>query len=178
MSSAETLARDNARLLEQGLDVLATLDPQAYRKAEPAVAGSTIGGHLRHVLDHYASFFAGGRRIDYDARARELELETSPAAAGERMRGYAARLRRLALDGTGDGTGEGTGERLVKVDTGHPAWSSSCVARELQFLASHTVHHYALIGVILRLNGAGVPEAFGVAPSTLRHRAESEPCAR
>ena len=170
MKTEATLARDNARLLEQGLEVLSTVAEDTYRKAEPAIADSTIGGHVRHVLDHYASFLAGPERIDYDARAREQELETSPSAAAQRLRDVAARLRELAF--------AGPDAREVKVDTGLAAWSSSCVARELQFLASHTVHHFALIAVILRLNGDVVPEDFGVAPSTLRYRAGMESCAR
>ena len=48
--------------------------------------------------------------------------------------------------------------------------------RELQFLVSHTIHHYALIGVLLAAEGFDVslefPE-FGVAPSTLTHWKET-----
>ena len=40
----------------------------------------------------------------------------------------------------------------------------------MQFLLSHTVHHYALIGAILRLSGVEPPAGFGLAPSTLRHQ--------
>jgi hypothetical protein len=41
--------------------------------------------------------------------------------------------------------------------------------RELQFLLSHTVHHYALMALILRLQGFNPAAEFGVAPSTLQH---------
>jgi uncharacterized damage-inducible protein DinB len=44
------------------------------------------------------------------------------------------------------------------------------VGRELQFLASHTLHHYALIAALLRLQGVEPGEEFGVAPGTLEHR--------
>jgi hypothetical protein len=42
----------------------------------------------------------------------------------------------------------------------------STLARELRALASHTIHHYALVAVVLRLRGVAVPAHFGVAPST------------
>jgi hypothetical protein len=55
---------------------------------------------------------------------------------------------------------------------------ASTVARELQFLLSHTVHHYALIALILRLQGFEPGEEFGVAPSTLAHWRREVVCAR
>jgi hypothetical protein len=57
-------------------------------------------------------------------------------------------------------------------------WSRSTAARELQFLVSHTVHHYALIAFILRANGIDPGADFGVAPSTLAHRKSQQSCAR
>jgi hypothetical protein len=45
------------------------------------------------------------------------------------------------------------------------------VARELQFLQSHTVHHYAVIHLMLLQQGIRPDPEFGVAPSTLRHEA-------
>ena len=47
--------------------------------------------------------------------------------------------------------------------------TQSSINRELQYLVAHTVHHYALIGFILRLQGIVPPEDFGIAPSTLQH---------
>ncbi|MFT5050292.1 MAG: hypothetical protein ACI8QZ_001693 [Chlamydiales bacterium] len=43
---------------------------------------------------------------------------------------------------------------------------------------SHTVHHFALIAVILRLDGRSVRARFGVTPSTLRHREATRECVR
>ena len=50
-----------------------------------------------------------------------------------------------------------------------PCWSRSSIARELQSLLSHTVHHYAFIAVALRLQGVEPASDFGVAPSTLEY---------
>jgi len=60
---------------------------------------------------------------------------------------------------------------------GERGWVFSNLARELQFLASHTVHHYALIALTLTALGVPVDADFGMAPSTLRH-AERQQCAR
>lgn len=60
---------------------------------------------------------------------------------------------------------------------GIPEWCGSTLHRELQFLVSHTVHHYALIVALLgRLSYELEPEHadFGIAPSTLAHWNEAD----
>jgi hypothetical protein len=46
----------------------------------------------------------------------------------------------------------------------------SSVGRELQTLSSHTIHHFALIGMTLLAHGVAVDPDFGMAPSTLRYK--------
>ena len=53
-------------------------------------------------------------------------------------------------------------------DCGNP--SSSTLGRELQFLVSHTVHHFAIIGAICHRMDIELAPTFGIAPSTLKHR--------
>jgi hypothetical protein len=53
---------------------------------------------------------------------------------------------------------------------GGAVWCRSSVSRELQFLLSHTVHHYALIAMTLRAAGVELDEELGVAPSTLAYQ--------
>src|SRR5437588_542470 len=47
----------------------------------------------------------------------------------------------------------------------------SSISRELQALSSHTVHHFALIAMTLRMHGVETDADFGMAPSTLRYLA-------
>ena len=46
------------------------------------------------------------------------------------------------------------------------AWLASNLSRELAFLGSHAVHHFAIVALILRLQGVEVPRYFGVSLST------------
>jgi len=46
---------------------------------------------------------------------------------------------------------------------------STSVERELVFLASHTIHHMAIIGMLAEQAGMEVSSDFGVHPSTLRY---------
>ena len=56
---------------------------------------------------------------------------------------------------------------IVDREADEPAcWSRSTLDRELRFIQSHTIHHFALIGWMLRALGVRIPEDFGLAPST------------
>lgn len=154
----------NLHLLRQGAALLRDLEPSDY--GEPG----GVGPQFRHCLDFYISFLRDlpAGRIDYDARERQPRLERDPAAAVECFEDVE---RRLA-------TVEGLSPDLplaVKTDTAadEPSdswWSASSLGRELRFLVSHTVHHYALISEGLRRHGVQPPDGFGVAPSTLAYR--------
>jgi uncharacterized damage-inducible protein DinB len=47
-----------------------------------------------------------------------------------------------------------------------PISARSTLGREMLFVISHTIHHQALVAVLLSATGRGVPDAFGLAPST------------
>jgi len=48
----------------------------------------------------------------------------------------------------------------------------SSIARELAFVASHAVHHHAMIAVLLHALGKQPPANLGVAPATLGWRSQ------
>jgi len=162
--------RDNVEIVRQGIAALERLNEDLYaRPAFPQGAGS-IGAQFRHILDHYLAFFAGleSGRIDYDARERDPATERSIATARARAEATVRELVDISPDRL---------DQPVTVNTrtssrpGRPAvWASTSVRRELTFLLSHTVHHYALINLLARAGGVELPASFGVAPSTLVHR--------
>ncbi len=168
MNDTETLSAHNIVYLEQGVDLLRALEDQAYTIAQPPYHESSIGDHLRHCLEHYTSFLDGldAGTIDYDARVRDVRIATSRLFATQTIRDLIARLRAVPQDDK---------PLRVKMDCDKDAeraalWSPSSVQRELQYLLAHTIHHYALIAVLLRLQGYKPHEDFGVAPSTLKFR--------
>ena len=156
----------NIGFLRQGESLIRRLEEGLLTGASELVPGGTVGSHFRHCLDFYVSFLRGLEtgNVDYDSRDRTPQWETSR----ERALGALARvvrdlealraedaLRPLQVRGDGPQDEEG--------------WSRSTVGRELQYLLSHTIHHYAIIGSILRAQGFEPGPDFGVAPSTLRH---------
>ncbi len=168
------LILDNIQCLEQGIDLLQRLDPDVYTRTCPQCFNSNIGGHVRHNIDHYASFLKGYRsgNLDYDDRERDTNIETDPDCAIVESRRMAEELQKIAPE-------DFELSLAVRMDSGSVDAannsSQSTVRRELQFLLSHTVHHYALIAVICNFHGMTVPPDFGVAPSTLKH--QQSPCA-
>jgi hypothetical protein len=165
---SDPLVEDNVSLIDQGVRLLGTLPPHVFTARSTMTLGASIGGHLRHNLDHYACFLRGlaRGRIDYDDRERAADIETDPAAASAALRRAAAGLRSVTAPALDQ-------DVAVRMDTGESEerpWTRSTVRRELQFLLSHTVHHYALIAMICHLHDRAVDEDFGVAPSTLKFR--------
>ena len=161
-------------LLEDGMRLLERLDDEVYTKTSVLSPRSSVGTHLRHCLDFYRSFLSGfeSGRIDYNCRQRDSLIETDRRYAIQEIHQLIEALRerlsifRIApiLITTEDGSSRGS-------------CCGSSVVRELEFLRSHTIHHFSLMAILLRFEGIDPGEEFGVAPSTLRHWQEEAACA-
>jgi hypothetical protein len=143
--------------------VLATPDDVYRARIEPAVSG-TVGEHVRHALDHVGAILSndGVDPLTYDRRERGTAVEIDPAAALRhiwRLRNGLERLRHRSMD-------EPIAVRSQMTAAGAAAITWSTVGRELAFIVSHTIHHQALIALLLAWQGVDVAPRFGVAPST------------
>lgn len=168
MQRCDSLITSNIRLLTQGLDLLERLDDASYSNANAALSLNAAGSHFRHCIDFYNCFLEAIEtgRIDYDLRPR--------SNAVERDRGLAVAEIGKIIEGIGmlslaDGQKEVQVVLEGSITGAASAWSRSSVMRELQSLLSHTIHHYALIALSLRLQGIEPGKEFGVAPSTLEY---------
>jgi len=168
------LIRENIRFVRQGVELLGQLHDEMYVKTVAPYFSSGVGKHLRHYLDHYESFLAGlaAGKIDYDGRQRDPRVETDRRYATEKMLSIISNLEALSEKKLANPI-------LVKMnevaENDRPSqWSNSTIGRELQFLMSHTVHHYALIALILKIQGFDCDKDFGVAPSTLQYQRSRE----
>ena len=166
--STTPLIQENIDLIEQGLSLIRTLTPEIYANNEHEHFTSGIGKHFRHVLDVYAQVLAGyDSEVDYDARERDERVERDPVYAEQRAKAIEKKLEDLGSQPGGSSVLAVRTEIHDADDRPIPVTSS--VDRELAHLASHAVHHYALIGMLARLQGVTPPKYFGVAPSTIRH---------
>ena len=160
----------NVRWLCQALRLVDRLDDKSYSTTPPGFAPHRAGAHLRHVLEFYQCFLDGLEKshIDYDARRRDENVENSRAAAASAILSIIRSLETSAAL---------RGQFIVWVrmedsDRGvREPFMESSISRELQVLSSHTIHHFALIAMTLRMHGVEMDPDFGMAPSTLRYLA-------
>jgi uncharacterized damage-inducible protein DinB len=156
-----------AGLLRELGAVVTGLDDGQYVRNPVGVIQSSVGGHVRHALDHVRSLLAAvaSGHLDYDRRERGTAVESSRACALEQIETLAARL-------------EGVEARVltwplsvsVTMSSGDvPVVVTSSVSREMAYVLSHTIHHNAIVNAMVRTLGGRVPERFGYAPSTITH---------
>ncbi len=168
-TQTDDLLTFNQRLIDQALALVA-----AHEISRPLRYAGPVGAHLRHIVEHYEAlvFPADHGMVDYDSRARDRELEGNPALARKRLLALRARLDELVP------------LALLTVVQVHGQCGiagefnfamTSCIGRELAFLASHTVHHFALLEPHCRQHGIPTPADFGQAPSTVAHARGSSP---
>lgn len=162
-SATDELLQFNCDVLDQALQLIATHEgPQA-----PAYVGP-VGSHLRHVIEHYEALLAGAEHgaVDYDRRPRDRQLERCTIEARRRIVALQAQLapgrclpleRALAVRGQAGLAGD------LNFTVG------STLGRELVFVASHAVHHYALLQTHCQQQGIELGADFGKAPATVVH---------
>jgi uncharacterized damage-inducible protein DinB len=162
-------------LLYQLFDLLESLSNEAYTRKPVGVVPSSVGGHVRHNLDHVAALLRGLRagKIDYDRRDRGTDVERDRLAAMAEI----LRLEKELTEFPWHAVPQLIELTALVAADRPPVTTVTSPGRELTFVVSHTVHHNAQIGVMVKLLGAHVPPDFGYAPSTIAHQ-RSRACAR
>src|ERR1043166_1413933 len=91
------LIEENIAALQQAIALLPSLDETQYRQRLPACFNASVGGHIRHNVDHYLSFLAGFAKaqIDYENRERDARLESDRDYAIAVLQQITSRLRLL-----------------------------------------------------------------------------------
>ena len=164
-NSSESITKSIEEILLQGLRVIEKIDDRAFTEG----GRGGIGIHFRHCLDFVTSFLNGIKigKIDYSQRERNTDIETNPQLAILNTAFVICKLQLLKLSDLEK-------PLMVKIEeisslTGKIEWAWSSGLRELDFLQSHLIHHFAQIADKLRALGIEVEEEFGVAPSTLKY---------
>ena len=151
---------------------LSVIDPVTYQAPLELLSGSTIGQHTRHIIEFYHCLLEqsnneAGSVIDYSKRRRDYLIESQPDHALQYVNELCDKLN--DLDTT----------LLCKLDCSEHGQEGilveSTIGRELIYNIEHTVHHLAIIKIALKsvMPALDLPEHFGVAPSTIRHRQEA-----
>lgn len=168
--SSHVLIEDNIALLKSAIELLNSFDDARFAMRQLKGSKSGVGSHMRHVIDHYQCLLSSveGVEINYDHRERSGDVERLVSRSIQALDQIIVGL---------DGAKQMDKDRCFRVrmdcGTNHSddgqMWCESSFGRELQFLVSHTIHHFAIIDLFCQLMGLQVPKDFGVAPSTLKY---------
>jgi uncharacterized damage-inducible protein DinB len=169
MERRNLLIEDNIKMLEHGIEAIESMGNSMFSNPKPPFLQNGVGSHFRHCIDFYACFLSSVEtgKINYAVRKRNRLVEIDGSLAILEIEAIIEKLRRLSpadLQKRALVVGEDSSTPLDQT-----GWSQSSLMRELQYLLSHTIHHFALIALTLRLQGFEPGKEFGVAPSTLAY---------
>lgn len=151
---------------------LSVIDPITYQSSLEILSGSTIGQHTRHIIEFYNCLLeqhVDGTvpEINYAKRRRDFLIESAPDHALQNVNQICERLTELDPEKKCvlDCTEHGHDHMIVP----------STIGREIIYNIEHTIHHLAIVKIALKATTPSIelPDHFGVAPSTIRHRQES-----
>lgn len=163
-----TIRNANKNILGQLKNVLLQMDREAYKKPLKVLNNSTIGQHVRHIIEFYSCLYLGieENMIDYDARQRDLQIETDLNYSLEALDEICFKLESDFDDSN----------LLLNANFGHEAIIvQTTFQRELTYLIEHTIHHLAIIRIAISdaMPHIQLPLNFGVAFSTILHQEKS-----
>jgi uncharacterized damage-inducible protein DinB len=157
--------------LQQLAVLLSQLHSEAYRQSLPILSDSSIGMHVRHIVEFYTCLLKGVAigSVNYDARPRELILESDREYAVTYIQNLCEELNMLS--------GNPDLFLQVSLDTSEPITEiKTNLHRELTYVVEHAIHHMAIIKMACRQHFPLVPihPHFGIAYSTIKY---TQPCA-
>jgi len=160
-------------ILTQGRLYLESISESEYTAIVSPNFISSVGEHIRHIIDHYLALMSGldTETVDYDVRRRGEKIESTPQVAIEaidRISSWINNLSDTDLDKSITLSTE------ISITNKTVQTFRTSIARELVFAGSHAVHHYAMIAQIAFAQKTLVPEFFGIAPATATFIREQE----
>lgn len=163
-----TAASVISRQLDDIAAIVMSIETRTYVACPIAHVSGSIGEHVRHCLDHISALVGAtaSKPLSYDRRERGTAIERDPAEALRLI---------MRLKSAVDHWGERSMDEPLCVasmltSSGDSVTGWSTLGRELAFVNSHTIHHQAMIAVLLSLAGLEVPDRLGLAAATPRKR--------
>jgi hypothetical protein len=144
---------------------LEQLNDEQYSMECSVLSNATIGKHLRHVIELFQSLETGYMSgvVNYDKRKRDLKIETDKEFALFLLRDIRANLNKPDKELILESSYDEDSNEVIFIKTNYN--------REVAYNLEHTIHHMALIRVGINIvSTIQLPENYGVASSTVRHR--------
>ncbi len=163
----------NLESIDQMITFVKTLSNEEYQFIASPWFDSSIGQHLRHILDLYLALMnqSNPQQINYDIRRRGAAVETEQAIGLVELADTRTWLMNISDDDLHQDAIVNTEVALSSQQT--EAFKSS-FGRELCFASSHLTHHLAIMAAIAKMAGKQVDPTLGLAPATATHTREQE----
>jgi hypothetical protein len=148
-------------------ETLGEISEGDYTKPCDELNRATIGKHYRHILEIFECLLAGYDEgiVSYDTRKRDLSIEQDKNAALQFINVLTGKISVADKPLRVTACYTHNHDSVESFDTSYH--------RELAYALEHAVHHMAILKIGFRfiVPGLELPEHFGVAASTIRHRA-------
>jgi len=162
------LITQNINRLSELKSLIDFINESDFFKSDEMLSGSTIGEHIRHIIEFYQCIVneSSSGKIHYDGRKRDRRIETDKDFAKRTIDEVISGMHNVRLD------------HPIIVQASHMNIESDIIelnssfGRELAYAMDHMIHHLAILKISLRSRGYELDENLGVAPSTVRHRKE------
>jgi uncharacterized damage-inducible protein DinB len=151
--------------LNRGINLLSSISDADYANNSTAPYYSSIGIHMRHILDVFSCIFDGLEtgEIDLSARQRNTLAETKVSVGLSYFDSVIEQLKNIEDKDLEQVV-------MVKDDLGLGMITANyTLAAALIQAHSHAIHHFASIGYIISQMGLSLPDGdFGYNPTTPR----------
>ena len=144
---------------------LIRLTKEEYTQPSNILFNASIGQHVRHIIELFLCLEKGYEAglVNYEKRKRDYTIETDKDFASQLLKDIYHRLERPDRELVLEAEDYEDNSSIVCIQTNY--------YREVAYNLEHTIHHMALIRVgITEVSAIGLPQEFGVAYSTLKHR--------
>jgi uncharacterized damage-inducible protein DinB len=149
--------------LQKGILLLENISDEQYSNKSIAPYNSSIGCHIRHVLDMFSCVFKGldNDFIDFSVRERNKCAEKETRVGLSYFESVIFELEKIKKEDF---------NTVIKVSDDMGLGNQTAnytIAAVLMQVQSHTTHHYASIGYLIYQLGIELPNSdFGFNPST------------
>jgi uncharacterized damage-inducible protein DinB len=162
-----TLQDSSENILHQLTGLIDQLSDEDYARPLPALSGSSIGGHVRHIVEFYSCLLKGIETgiVNYDKRPRSKVIENDTAFTVQVLSDMIMRINHKKNDQ----------ELQLVMDlsvTNSISNINTTFYRELAYNIEHAIHHMAIIKIATQIAypSISIDRDFGVAYSTLNYQ--------
>ena len=146
-------------------ETITLLSPSQYVQQCSNLGNNTIGQHVRHVIELFQCLESGypDNSVNYEKRKRDITIETNKELSLRLLQEIYLQLDKPDKELMLHASYDDHSDEPISIPTNY--------FREIAYNLEHTIHHMALIRVgIKEVSDIPLPEEFGVASSTVKHR--------